>query len=317
MDLMSSLDASAKEGTKAQPAAPLPNVDIDANVTIDKLITEKFEFTNARGAVKFRDGVITLDNLALNAFQGSITTKGTLDMRPGAERAFNLDLNVSNAEANSMLSNFTSFATHLFGNFNMTTQLKGSLNDTLGLNPQTLLGDGKVQIGQGRLVGYPLTAALASFTGISDFRELNFVDWATGFNVAGSRITTGDLKFTARKTDFVVNGSQGFDGSLDYKLLIRLPGELTSQLNIGGLGGQLLEYLKDKDGKFNLNLLVKGTALAPSFSLDSQQIEQAAKAALEQKIRDEANKQLDGAQKNVEDELKKQAEEQLKKLFGK
>ena len=317
MDLLSTPEAGQKTGPKPQPAAPLPNVDVDANVSIDKLIAEKFEFTNARGSVKIRNGIMTLENFSVNAFAGSVTTKGTLDMRPESKRAFHLDLNINNVEANAMLPQFTSFGSHLFGKFSMKTKLQGSLNDTLGLNPQTLAGDGSVQIAQGRLVGYPLTSSLASFTGITEFRELNFANWSNAFKIAAGRINVGDLKLASGKTDFVLSGSQGFDGSLDYKLLIRLPGEMTSKLKIGGLGAELLNYLKDKDGKYNLNLLVSGTTLKPSFALDTKQIEQAAKQALEQKAREEINKQAGEAKKKLEDELKKKQDELLDKLFGK
>jgi len=316
-DLMGSSEPASKEPGKAAPPPPLPDIDVDANVSIDKLIAEKFEFTNARGSVKIRNGVITLDNFSLNAFQGSVTTKGTLDMRPGADRAFNLDLNINAVEANALLPNFTSFGSHLFGRFSMTTKLQGTLNDTLGLDTRTLGGNGNVQVGQGRLVGYPMTSELASFTGISEFRELNFAGLANTFQIANGRLTMGDLKLSSQKTDFVLSGSQGLDGSLDYQLLVKLPQELTGKLKIGGLGGELLEYLKDKDGKLNLNFLVKGTATKPAFALDTKQIEAAAKQALEAKAKAELNKQTDAAKKKLEEELKKKQDELLKNIFGK
>lgn len=305
-----------KEGAKDRGAL-LPDIDVDANVSIEKLVTEKFEFSNARGSVRIRDGLITLQNFSLNAFDGTVVTRGTLDVRDMSRRPFNLDLDITGVEANALLPKFTSFGNNLFGKFSMSTSLKGDLNDTLGLDTRTLSGEGKVQVHQGRLTGYPLTIKLADYTGINELRQVDFQSWSNVYRIADGRIHIGELKIAAANTDFHINGSQGFDGTLDYRMLVRLPEALSGKLRIGGLGGELINFLKDKEGRLNLNLLVTGTAASPSFALDTREAEQAAKRALEQKARDELKRLEEEAKRKAEEELKKKAEEGLKKLFRK
>lgn len=294
----------------------LPEINADANVTIGKLSLEKFEFTDVRGAVKIQDRLVDLQNLSLKAFEGTASTKGTLDLRSQNKLPFNLNLDVAGAEANMMLSNFTSFGDHLFGKLSLRTALKGELNDTLGLNPQSLNGEGSAQFQQGRLVGYPVTLKLAEFTGISAFSQVNFQNWKSTYRIADGRIHFDDFKFTSAETDFVVGGSQGFDGTLDYTLLVRLPEKLYSKLKISGLAADMLQYLKDKDGKVGLHLLVKGTSAKPVITLDTKQIEKAAKQALEKKAQEQLNQAQDEARKKLEEELKKKSQDALKKLFG-
>ena len=320
-DLMSEESPPAEgkkqeRGKKAQ-AALLPNMDVDANVSIDKLETEKFDFTNARGSVKIREGVITLQNFSVNAFQGNIVTRGVLDLRRMERRPFDLNLEVIGVEAHTMLPKFTSFGNNLFGKFSMNTSVKGDLDDTLGLNTKTLNGRGTVQIFDGKLVGYPMTIKLADVTGISELREVQFKDWSNAFTIADGRIHVKDLKIVAANTDFVLNGSQGFDGSLDYKMLVRLPGSVSGRLSIGGLGGEVINFLKDKEGRINLNFKVSGTASDPAYALDTEEAKQKAKQALEEKARQEAERLKQEAMKKAEEELKKKAEEGLKKLFKK
>lgn len=310
----------AGEQDRSKPArqtqsALLPNMYVDANVSIDKLVTEKFEFANARGSVKIREGVITLQNFSVNAFEGNLVTKGLLDMRRMDRRPFTLDFDITGVQANALLPKFTPFGNNLFGKFSMKTTLTGDVNDTLGLNTQTLNGEGKVQIFDGKLVGYPMTMKLADYTGISELREIQFKNWSNAFTISDEKIHIKDLKIAAANTDFVVNGSQGFDGSLDYKMLVRLPESVSNRLKIGGLGGELINFLKDKEGRINLTFNVTGTASNPSYALDTREAEQAAKQALEQKVREEAKRLEEEAKKKVEEELKKKAEEGLKKLF--
>ncbi len=309
-DVISSQPAPAKPSKKLPASAPLlPDIDIDADVTITKLVTGKFEFDNAQGAVQIRDGVINLQNFAVNAFGGAITTRGKLALMPDQNHTFDFNLDIRNVQANSFLSHFTSFGNHLFGSFSMSGSMSGALNDTLGLKPQTLDGGGRVEIKQGQLVGYPLTASLASYTGISQLKEISFNNWNDSFRIENGRLRFGELKIAARDADFVITGSQGLDGSLDYKILLKLPPGLSSQLKIQGLGSDLLNFLKDKDGRVNLSFLVGGTAKDPKLSLNRKQIEDAAKKALEQKAREQLDK--------TQQDLMKKAEDELKKLFGK
>ena len=299
---------TAQAGTKETKKTPqkhgglLPGFDIAADVAIDKFITDKFTFSDAKGSLALSDGVVDLKSFSVNAFQGTIQTKGTLDLRDEKKRPFNLDLGIANVESNALLSNFTSFGQYLIGKLNMNTTIKGDLNDTLGLNPQTLTGDGLVKILEGKLTGFPLTQKIAEFTGASQLKEVNFKDWVNSFSIANGRINVKDLKVNAGTTSFALNGSQGLDGSLDYSLNVKLPPELSDKLNLQGVAGDLLRYFKDKDGRMNLPFHVGGTSSNPALQLDTKSQEDAAKKALQQK---------------AEDALKNKVQEGLKNLFKK
>ncbi len=287
----------AKPGALAPPML-LPGIDLDANVEIGKLVTEKFTFNDAHGSLAVSDGVVNMKNMSVRAFQGTIQTKGTIDLRNSAKRPFDLDMNISGVQSNELLSKFSSFGQYLFGKFSTVTKLKGDLNDTLGLDTKTLLGNGTVQISEGKLSGYPLTTKLADVTGVNELREVNFKNWTNAFAIENGRIQVKDLKVNAGTTDFMMGGSQGLDGSLDYSLTVILPGSVSDRIKVGGTTGELLQLFKDKDGRYSFMFDVGGTTTAPAISLNAKAQEGAAKQKLE-------------------DELKKKAQEGLMKLFKK
>ena len=304
---------SAKKKSQDKQGGFLPGFDIDANVNIDKLATEKFEFNNAHGAVSISNGIINLKNFSVNAFQGNILSKGTLDVRDLKKRPFDLDLEIVGVESNSILSKFTSFGNNIFGKFSMNTKIKGDLNDTLGLNTKTLAGDGKVQIFDGKLLGFPLTTKLSEFTGINELREVNFKNWVNAFTIADGRVNIKDLKVNAGSTDFFVNGSHGLDGSMTYNLTTKLPSSVSDRIKLSGVGSQLLQFFKDKDGRINLNFDVTGMTASPTLKLNTKAQEEMAKQSLEQA----KQKLLEQGKKKVGDDLQKKVDEGLKKLFKK
>jgi AsmA protein len=290
--------ASKENKEAAKPAGILPGIDIDANVQIGKLVTEKFTFNDAKGDLSVADGIVHLKQMSVQAFQGSIESKGMIDLRNPAKRPFDLDLNIQGVQSNDLLPKFTSFGQYLFGKFSTTTKIKGDLNDTLGLDTGTLLGSGNVQIAEGKLAGLPLTSKLADATGVSELREVNFKSWTNAFAIENGRIQVKDLKVNAGSTDFAMGGSQGLDGSLDYALVVKLPSSFSDRINLGGTAGQLLELFKDKDGRYNFTFDVGGTSTSPVVRLNAKAQEAAAKNKLEE-------------------DLKKKAQEGLMKLFKK
>jgi len=253
------------------------------------------------------NGIVDLSNLIMTAYNGTITTKGRLDLRDTAKRPFDFALDIKGVESNGLLSNFTSFSKNISGKVTMTTHLKGDLNDTLGIIHPTLLGNGGANISEGKLIGFPLTAKIADLTGIEAMRQLDFKDWNNSFTIENGRITIKDLTIHSSVSDFTVGGSQGLDGSMDYTVNVKVPAAYTSQLKLQGVGDQLLQFFKDKDGRVNLNLGVTGTRDNPSVKLDTRAQEDMAKKAIQDKATD--------ILKGKTDDLKKKAEDGLKKFF--
>lgn len=310
-DFMPEEKAPAAQASSASPKGGggglLPGFDVDATVAIDKLVTEKFTFENAKGNAQMSNGIVNLKNFTLNAFQGTVATKGTLDLRDASRKPFDLDLDIKGVESNALLPNFTSFGRYIFGKFSTVTKLQGDLNDTLGLNPQTLLGNGTVQILEGKLLGLPLAQKLSAFTSLQELNPVNFKDWTNAFAIENGRLKIKDLKVNAGSTSFLVGGSQGLDGSLDYALTLKLPEAVSSRLTLPGIASNLVQYLKDNEGRINLTFAVTGTTTSPTLRFDTDAQKEIAKRALEQKGQE--------AKRKLEEDLKKKATEGLKNLF--
>ncbi len=299
----------AGKGSQQKSGLPLPNVDMDIAATIGRLTMEKFELQNVRSTLTVRRGVLKIQNLSCNTFGGSVITRGTIDMQKRDRPTFDLALDVNGVNANALLSNFTSFGRLLNGKLTLNTTMRGTLDDTLGLVTQALTGQGRAQVENGNLTGFKVNSAIASMFSLPDLQQINFKDWANTFSISNGRINIKDLTITALGADYVVNGSQGLDGSLDYTMAILLSQEASNKVSVPGFAGEALKFFKDESGRVRLDLTVGGMSTNPAVTLDTRQAKLRAEDAAKQKVTNEAKK--------VEEQLKQKGQDLLKDLFKK
>jgi uncharacterized protein involved in outer membrane biogenesis len=305
----SSSAKGAKVEKPQQTGVPLPNVDMDISASIGTLTMEKFELNNVRGTMKITNGVITMQNLSCNTFDGSIITKGTLNLQKPERPTFDLAMDMNGLDAHAMLPKFTSFGERMFGKLTMNTTLKGTLDDTLGLIPQSLNGEGRVQAENGKLTGVKVNKAVGDLLKLPDLEQINFKDWANNFTITDGRIYIKDLKIKALDADYVVNGSQGLDGSLDYSMSLILPEKTSARISVPGFASQAVDLFKDESGRVKLDFSVGGTSDNPKVALDTK--------AAQRKAEDLVKQKLEGEKKKLEESLKKKAGDALKDLFKK
>jgi hypothetical protein len=279
----------------------LPGIDMAGTVAIDTLVTENFTFTGTHGTVSATGGVVKLHQLRLDAFDGSISTTGTLDLRDPAKRPFDLKLNVEGVESNSFLSPVTSFGKYLFGTLSLDTEMKGVLDDTLGISSATLTGNGDAIVSDGRLTGVPLLQSLSAFLSAPKLREVDFRSWTQSFSVADGRVKIDDLKIGGNDADITVNGFHGLDGTMDYSLRVRLPDSVSARIRPAGIAGQLLQFFRDSEGGLSFDFTVTGGMAAPVLKLDTRAQEE----LLRQKLKDDATKKLGDPLKKAIEGLKK------------
>lgn len=299
---------SVKSGGK--PGVPLPNMDMNVSAVIGTLTTEKLEMKNVRGALRISNGaIVDMQNITMNMFDGAVATKGSLNFQNVQRPAFNLNLDMKNLKANRALSTFTSFGQRLFGDLNMDVAISGALDDTMGLIPSSLNATGKVAVNNGKLSGAKVNEKIASLIHLPDISEINFKDWVNAFSIKDGRVVIPDLKIAALGADYTINGSQGLDGTMDFKMAVLLSEALSAKASVPGFAGEVLTALKEPNGRLKLDFLVGGTADNPNVQLDSKALQARAGDFLKQK--------LDAETKKKTDDLKSKGTDLLKDLFKK
>ncbi|MER3523516.1 MAG: hypothetical protein C4326_05455 [Ignavibacteria bacterium] len=305
--------AGAPHVRSAKAAMPLPNVAMDITATIGTLTMKKLELKNVRGTMTIADGVITLQNLTTNVFDGIATAKGTIDMQRPERPHFSLSLDLKKLKAHAALSAFTSFGQRLFGDMDMHLVISGALNDTMGFVPQSLNATGTVALANGKLAGVKVNQQIAGMLNLPDLQEIAFKDWSNSFTIKEGRVSIPELKITALGADYTIKGSHGLDGTLDLTMGMLLSEAASSKVTVPGFAGEALNALKEPNGRLKLDFLIGGTTDNPNVRLDANALQARAAAFVRSKLDAEKEK----LQHKVQDEVKKKGEELLKGLIKK
>ncbi|MFQ5798406.1 MAG: AsmA-like C-terminal region-containing protein [Bacteroidota bacterium] len=311
------MDVSLTPSDEPVALAALP-IDMDSDVSIGTLNLEQFQFKNVRGSLTGHANVITLKNLFLNTFGGSVIANGTLGLQDVQRPQFDITLDVSNLQAHEALAPFTQFSKYVFGKFSMQSNMRGQLTDALGVVPTTVSGDGKIQIRDGKLEGIKLLDALANSLDIKELKNVEFKRWTNEFAIANGRILLSDVKIEARDADFLIGGSHGMDGSMDYAMVVKLSAKLSERVEISGLAQKLTDALKDDRGRLTLNFRIKGTLTDPVLKLDTEMQKRAAKELIKREIekkKEELRVEAEKKKKRLEEQAKGEAKDIFDRLF--
>ena len=298
-------EAQTQETNVTSDTILLPDIDVKGQISIQKAIFRKIEFTNLSASLDVTDGILRIDNAASQVYTGTIGGKVACDLNDISHLKFNADFTASQIEANGFLSRFTAIHDHLFGKLNLTASFSGTGNKVEDIQ-RSLTGAGTATIADGKLVNWELLNKLASYLKLKTLKEEQIKTLRNSFRIEDERVWFDDFSASTKSGDFELSGSAGMDGSLDYKLTAVLSSELSSSFDALG---DLSDYFKNDQGRVVLDIDIRGLAKNPEFILDTSKPEERFKKQMRGEFKQEKEK--------VTDELKKKGEDLLKDLFKK
>ncbi|HBZ86786.1 MAG: hypothetical protein A2509_06655 [Candidatus Edwardsbacteria bacterium RIFOXYD12_FULL_50_11] len=300
---------------------PLPDFLMDGKVRIAKIKFLKIDYDNLAGNLSINDRKLNLDG-QVGIYSGKVLGSLWSDLNDLTKIEYQLKAQASQLEANDFLSALTPFKDRMFTKLDINGEFSGLAPDTI-LIKKTLKGSGSARTGEGKIINWDLLAKVFEYTKLTGDKDLTFKSLSTGFRILNERLYLDDLKLDSRFGDANLTGSSGFDGTLDYRVSIKLTKEESDKLRARSSATSLFS---DKDGRMVLDLLVKGPAQKPSIGWDTQMAQARLKGKAQEeldKAKAQAQAEADKAKKAAEDkarkeaeELKKKAADKLKGIFG-
>lgn len=243
-DFMSPTTTTNEEGKKTTEAVKIPSfLDCSLSAKAVTVIYDNLNLKNVTGNLAIKDEAVTLSNLNMDVFGGSIGLTGTVSTK-GATPKFNMDLGlnaVNIAESFTqldMLKSIAPIANTINGKLNSNIKLSGDLTQDMTPNLKTISGDLAGQLLSTTINenNSKLLSTLSSNVKFLDVSKLNLNDVKASLSFKDGKVALKPMNLKYEDIHMTIGGTHGFDQSMNYDVKFDVPAkylgtEITSLLS--------------------------------------------------------------------------------------
>lgn len=236
--------AEVSPEAESQPMAAIEvpkNLDLMLDCKLAKVLYGKMVIDNLAGAASVRDGVLSLDNLGMNMFDGtakasaSYSTANSDSPRLRLNATFNQASFKTTAAQVEMIEKMVPLFNRIEGTYTMSLNADMTLDKTMSPVLKSVNGSGKITSGNFKLSNIPALTALAGKVGNGINLDTIQSSEATviSFTIENGNVITKPFDIKLGKAKLTLSGLTGLDQTIDYKVAVALP-QITLHANIGG-----------------------------------------------------------------------------------
>jgi hypothetical protein len=326
------------------PFAVPANIRFTLKSQANQVVYDKVTYNNVRGTVVLANETVSLQNLNMEALDGTIGLNGSYSTKESKLKpAISLTYQLNNLDVEQTFKAFNT-AKYLMpagefisGKLNSSLTLNGKLGEEMMPDLNSLAGNGTILLIDGLLSKFKPLEELSSKLNIRELQSISVKDIKQYFEFVNGKVLVKPFKLKVSDINMEIGGMHGFDQSLDYVINLKIPREkLGNQANqlVNGLAAELSKKgMPVQLGEtISLKANLGGTIAKPvigynlqqsSGSLANEMEDKAKEMAAQQKAK--ADSMLASTQKAARDSiesLKKQAAKDAQKavqeqIFGK
>lgn len=338
---------SAEDQAKAsKEAVQLSVFEVPSNINFNMALKantvkyDKYDISNARGAVQVKDKTVYFKNLGLDMLAGTVRMNGSYATINPKKPKVDVDFGLEKIDIQQAFNAFNTvkllapIAQFTKGTFSTNLKFNSDLDEKMMPIYSSINAAGIANVIQAIVDGFEPVTKLANTLGLTEMKKLEVNDLKTKFSISNGRLMVAPFDIKIKGIGMNVQGSNGIDQTMDYNLVLNVPrAMLGSKANeaantaLAGLNSKLgTSVAMGETIKVNANLL--GTFLKPNIKLKYGAGEgsatSVAKAAVNQVVA-EKKAEIQAKVQEKADTLKKKAVEKatteignkLKGLFNK
>lgn len=217
------------------------NLDLALDCKFSKVLYDKMVIDNLAGAATVRGGVLSLDNLGMNMFDGTAkasaaySTANIDSPRLRLNATFNQASFKTTAAQVEMIEKIVPLFNKIEGTYTMSLNADMALDQAMSPVLKSVNGSGKITSGNFKLSNIPALTALAKSVG--NGVDLNTIQSSEAtvisFTIENGNVITKPFDIKLGKTKLTLSGLTGLDQTIDYKVAVALP-QITLHAKIGG-----------------------------------------------------------------------------------
>lgn len=326
-------DTEAVEDTVALSVIEVPrNINFNLNANIDKLVYDNLEIDNIKGKLSVKDGVVSMDKLAMDLLEGSMLVSGKYDPRDILMPLMDLELNLSEIDISSSFHAFNTVeklapvAQMTKGKVSVDFAFTSLLDTTMQPVLTSILGSGSLKAKELQIVNNNTLDKVAGLLKNDKLKDPSFKDIKLFFEVNDGRVYVQPFDTKIGPAKLNVQGDQGLDQTMNYLLEFKIPrdefGNTANDAieNLASLAGSKGFNVKPGEN-VNVNVSIVGNFTDPKISLNLKDaisnVKDDIKEALQEKVSEEVDKLKESVKEDLSaeiDKIMKDAEAEAEKI---
>ncbi|MEN2280711.1 AsmA-like C-terminal region-containing protein [Algoriphagus sp. SE2] len=297
------------------------NIDFSMTVNANEVIYDNLTLKEMKGNMTLQDGILRFNDASMNTLGGSIALQGTYDPRDLTAPKFNFDLNVAELSISEAFKSFNTvkafapIAQNLTGKFSSNLNFSGNLGQDMMPLLSSLDGSGLLKVVETALKDSKILEGITSLTKLKDVNTLQLKNISIPISINNGVMDVKPFDVKLWDYEAKVQGSAGFDGSINYLINMQIPAN-----KFGSQATSILATITgtqaDENTMIPLALNLSGTYNSPKVSLaGGNSIENLLSSALKARVSGEtqalqtkATEEFKVAQDSIKKEMKLKAE---------
>ena len=198
-------------------------------------------FNDAEGKISLLDGVLSLENMESDFWNGAIAMAGTLNTS-GEEKLFDFRYKLLNIpfaqmfESSTLFQKLSPLSQYVDGVFNSTLVLSGPLDENLIPDIYKINASGFLETFNSQLVGLKPLEELANKLGIEKIKKWPLNDSRNWFDIIDGKVYFKEKDYELDDMSFKIAGNHSLDQNIDYIIKARIP---RTKLQSNAIGKEL------------------------------------------------------------------------------
>lgn len=276
VDNTTEAENTKKESEKGDALKIPAFLDTKISANASKVIYDNLVLENVKGDVVIKNETVTLNNISTELFEGTMNINGDVSTK-NETPTFNMDLGIDKFDiaksfnGMDLLSSIAPIAKMLQGKLNTDLKLNGNLDDSFGLDLNSLTGNALAEVLTTKITPEN-SSAFSKLNGQLDFIDLNKLDLKdlkTALKFENGKVAIKPFNVQYEDIKVQIAGSHSFANVLGYTATFDVPAKYFGN-DVGGL----LSKLSDediKDVKVPVVANIGGTVTNPEVNTDMKQ----------------------------------------------
>lgn len=255
------------------------NINFDLKLSINKFTFDNFEAKNVYGEALLNNHVFTINDLNLNAFNGSIYVTGYAQELANKTFTLYCSAKLNNVDVQKMFYSFNNFGqsdngltdNNLRGIATTNILFKATTKNNLDLIRKSIDVIANITVTNGQLINFKPLESLSKFVELEDLRNIRFATLTNRIQISNEVITIPEMDIKNNALNLGLSGNQGFNGDIDYTLKIKMNELLSKKFHSKRKSDEDFgEVVSDGTGNTNIFITAEGNLDNPRFKWASR-----------------------------------------------